>query len=135
MSGAALAEAALALVGTRFRLHGRDPQHGLDCIGLLGAALERIGRPVALPPRYTMRNRDLAGLLPAPETLGFAAASASFQPGDTILTQPGPGQFHLAIASPEGGWVHAHIGLRRVVHQPGPPPGPVVHHWRLLESA
>ena len=44
MSGEALAEAAVAFAGTRFRLHGRDPETGLDCIGLLAAALTRIGR-------------------------------------------------------------------------------------------
>ena len=33
MSAQALAEAAAALVGSRFRLHGRDPATGLDCIG------------------------------------------------------------------------------------------------------
>ena len=38
-SGAAIAAAARALVGVPFRLQGRDPALGLDCVGLVGAAL------------------------------------------------------------------------------------------------
>ncbi|NCU12457.1 MAG: hypothetical protein GXC70_09960, partial [Sphingomonadaceae bacterium] len=40
-------------------------------------------------------------------------------------------QFHLAIAAPATGWVHAHAGLRRVVCQPQIPDGRIIHHWRL----
>ena len=49
MSGA-LAEAALGLLGVPFRLHGRDPATGLDCVGLVAEALRRAGRrPDASP--------------------------------------------------------------------------------------
>ncbi len=40
----AFAEAAESLVGIRFRLFGRDPAYGLDCVGLVAAALARSGR-------------------------------------------------------------------------------------------
>ena len=33
--------AARALVGVRFRLHGRGATHGLDCVGLVAAATGR----------------------------------------------------------------------------------------------
>lgn len=46
---AALAEAALSLVGTRFRLHGRVAETGLDCVGLVAAAMR--GRDI-LPARH-----------------------------------------------------------------------------------
>ena len=39
----ALAIAAGELVGSPFRLQGRDPAHGLDCIGLVLVSLARIG--------------------------------------------------------------------------------------------
>ena len=39
----ALARAAAGCLGVRFRLHGRDPATGLDCLGLLGAALVATG--------------------------------------------------------------------------------------------
>ena len=62
MSGAALAAAAESLVGTRFRLHGRDPDTGLDCVGLLAASLAAIGRAAPLPNGYRLRARSLPGL-------------------------------------------------------------------------
>ncbi|MGH6786103.1 MAG: NlpC/P60 family protein [Novosphingobium sp.] len=135
MSGAALARAAETLVGTRFRLHGRDPSVGLDCVGLLAAALASIGRPINLPSGYRLRNRTVDALLPDPEPCGFVVTADVVSPGDIALVQAGPAQLHLAIAAGGGGWIHAHAGLRRVVHQPGPPPGPIIHRWRIAPAA
>lgn len=131
MSGAALAEAAAALVGTRFRLHGRDPHTGLDCIGLLGAAMATIGRPIALPRGYPLRVSALNLWLPDLASCGFAPAAGQARPGDVVLLAPGPAQFHLAIAGPDADWIHAHAGLHRVVCQPQIPDGRIIHHWRL----
>jgi cell wall-associated NlpC family hydrolase len=133
--GAALAAATTALAGVPFRLHGRDPAHGLDCIGLLEAALSATGRAVTLPCAYALRNTDISGLIPAPASFGFGAVNGPVQPGDVVMTRPGPAQFHLAIATADGTFVHAHAGLRRVVIQPGPLPGPQLAHWRLLLPA
>ena len=134
MTGQALAEAALALVGTRFRLHGRDPATGLDCIGLLEAALAQIGRPVQLPQGYRLRLANLDRWLPEPATLGFVACEGPPQSGDVLLLAPAPSQYHLAIALGANHFVHAHAGLRRVVSEPGCPAGAVLHHWRLLSE-
>lgn len=131
MSGLALAEAAEALVGTKFRLHGRDPATGLDCVGLLGAALTEIGRPVTLPNGYPLRATSVDALLPDPAALGFAEASGAIVPGDVLLLGLGACQFHLAIAARGGGHVHAHAGLHRVVLSPPPLPAAPVRHWRL----
>ena len=126
-----LARAAASLEGRPWRLHGRDPATGLDCIGLLAAALDQAGRPVDLPTGYPLRLSRLDGWLPDPAALGFAPAQGSNQPGDVVLLQLGPAQIHLAIAAPEAGWIHAHAGLRKVVHQPALPPGALLGHWRL----
>lgn len=134
MTGPDLARATEGLIGTPFRLHGRDPAFGLDCIGLLGAALARAGRPVELPTGYTLRLRSLEGWLPHPRSLGFGVAERPFVPGDVVLLAPGPAQFHLAIAAADGAWIHAHAGLRRVVREPGLPAGTLTHHWRLLPN-
>ena len=45
MSGNALAHAAEGFVGASFRLHGRDPIIGLDCVGLVLLAMAEIGQP------------------------------------------------------------------------------------------
>jgi cell wall-associated NlpC family hydrolase len=132
VSGAALAVAAEALVGCRFRLHGRDPATGLDCVGLLAVALRAIGRPAPLPTGYALRSYTLPGLAQIATTCGFAPSEAPVQPGDVMLLRPGPCQHHLAIALPEARFVHAHAGLRRVVVTPGPPTCPVLSLWRLI---
>ena len=48
--------AARALVGVRFRLHGRDAVHGLDCVGLVALATGR-----AAPTGYGWRSGDEGG--------------------------------------------------------------------------
>ena len=126
-----LAQAAEALEGVPFRLHGRDPATGLDCIGLLGAAMARAGRPIALPSGYPWRLRELTRWLPNSQSCGFGEVSGDFRRGDVVLLQPGPAQFHLAIAAHDLRWVHAHAGLRRVVIAAEMPAGPIAAHWRL----
>ena len=44
MTAESLALAAEALEGAPFRLHGRDPVTGLDCIGVLAQSLEAFGQ-------------------------------------------------------------------------------------------
>ena len=127
-----LAHAAEQLVGVPFRLHGRDPATGLDCIGLFAAAMALAGRAVEVPTGYTLRLRELARWLPDPASCGFALAAGPLQPGDAVLLRPGPGQVHLTIAGSAGGWIHAHAGLRRVVHDAQMPAGRVITCWRLL---
>ncbi|MCZ8173188.1 MAG: hypothetical protein O9272_15745 [Brevundimonas sp.] len=131
MTGIELARAAEALLGRPWRLHGRDPATGLDCIGVLGAAL---GPTARLPTGYPLRLRQLGAWLPDPAALGFAPAGDPVQPGDVVLIRVGPAQHHLAIAGHPDGWVHAHAGLRRVVHQADPPPGSWLGHWRLASQ-
>lgn len=129
-----LAAAAEALEGTPFRLQGRVPATGLDCIGLLGAAMARAGHPISLPTGYPWRVRDLAQWLPSPQSCGFSDTRGPVKPGDFVILQPGPAQYHLAIALREGRWAHAHAGLRRVVISSELPPGPIAVHWRLRRN-
>lgn len=131
MSGAALATAAEALAGCRFRLHGRDPATGLDCVGVLAAALHAIGRTAPLPRAYALRMRGIANLDAIVAACGLAAATDPIRAGDVLLLRTGACQFHLAIALAGDRFVHAHAGLRRVVVQPGPLAWPVVGRWRL----
>lgn len=130
--GDGLALAAAALIGCRFRLHGRDPATGLDCLGLIGAALARTGRPVDLPTGYRLRTGawpDMAGLA---ERHGLVVATGPDRPGDLWLVRPGPAQLHLAVLGP--GLAHrieAHAGLGRVVAIPRDPAPPLLARWRL----
>ncbi len=129
---AALAAAAVALEGRPWRLHGRDPATGLDCVGLLAAALASLDRPAPLPTGYTLRIRDLSKWMPDPAALGLEPTSGPVEAGDVVLLRLGQAQVHLVIAGPDGGWVHAHAGLRRVVCQNHLPDGQPLGRWRLI---
>ncbi|MBN8502017.1 MAG: C40 family peptidase, partial [Sphingomonadales bacterium] len=121
------------LVGTPYRFHGRNAASGLDCVGLLAAAMAKTGRSITLPTGYGLRLADLSTWLPDVAQCGFADAQPPLLPGDVALFVPGPGQFHLAIAANGGGWIHAHAGLRRVVRDPQPA-GAILRCWRPLPA-
>ncbi|HWU03539.1 MAG TPA: peptidoglycan endopeptidase [Novosphingobium sp.] len=128
-AGDKVARAALEVVGVRFRLRGRDPATGLDCVGVVAAALAGNGCRLALPIDYAMRAQDTGRAAPFADALGCVAAHGDAQPGDILLLHVGPGQHHFAVAV-DGGFVHAHAGLRRVVLAPAMPAGAVIGHWR-----
>jgi cell wall-associated NlpC family hydrolase len=129
--GAALAAAAESLIGVPFKLHGRDPRRGLDCVGFVAAALAVSGRTVRAPAGYRLRHCEIDGYLPLADAAGFVAAEGPTQPGDILLTRPAPAQFHLMMAAMGGAFLHAHAGLGRVVASPAPLRWPVERHWRL----
>lgn len=131
MTGAHLANAARALVGTPFRLHGRDRKNGLDCVGVLAVAFATCGLSARLPARYSLRAHNLPNLTPITTGLGLREAEDPIEAGDVILVHPGACQYHLAIATTLNRFVHAHAGLRRVVEGPLPAHWPVIGHWRF----
>ncbi len=136
MGGHDLAEAAAGLVGSPFRLHGRDPLTGLDCIGLLAAALVALGRRTDFPTGYQVRTDTFAGLASAARDHGFEPVSGPAVPGDVLFVKPGPAQLHLVIAAvAPGQFIEAHAGIGRVVVRPGPMREPIIQHWRLAASA
>jgi len=127
--GEAVVARARALVGVRFVSQGRDPAGGLDCVGLVAAALGR----EAAPRDYVLRGgcgRRLATELAA---AGLREISAE-APGDVLVMRVGPGQLHLGVWTGDG-LVHADAGLRRVVERPGVPPWAVVSVWREGEPS
>lgn len=130
MTGAELAAAAERLVGSPFRLHGRDPATGLDCIGVLYVALRDVGRQPVFPNGYRLRGRTLPDLTGIAERNGLTPSAGPRGPGDVSIHRVGPCQVHLIVAAGEG-FVHAHAGLRRVVLSPGPPPAIELGRWRL----
>ena len=131
MSGGALAAAAERLVGVPFRLHGRCPERGLDCVGLVAAALAAVGRTAVAPAGYRLRQTDVGRWLAAAAEAGLVEAAGEVEPGDVLLVRPGPAQHHLVIAGRESGYVHAHAGLGRVVITPAPLPWAEKRRWRL----
>lgn len=138
MSSAVVAAARRAL-GVRFRLHGRDPAYGLDCVGLAALAVRAGGGQAIIPTGYALRSGDSDAAAAMIEAAGLIRADhgqPSTQAGDLLLCRAGPGQLHLVIDSgaPGGGFIHADAQLRRVVERPGPPPWPVIGRWRLAQT-
>lgn len=131
VAGSRLAEAAAGFLGTRFRLHGRDPEMGLDCVGLLDASLRQMGRSPDLPSGYQLRNASVERWTVFAFASGFGSVVGPVRRGDVLLLTPGPAQHHLVIVDDMTSAIHAHASLRRVVRQqivfPLSPP----HHWRL----
>ncbi len=134
MSSAVVAAARRA-IGVRFRLHGRDPAYGLDCVGLAALAIRAGGGQAIIPTGYALRSGDSDAAAAMIEAAGLIRADHG-QPGDLLLCRAGPGQLHLVIdsAAPGGGFIHADAQLRRVVERPGPPPWPVIGRWRLAQT-
>jgi hypothetical protein len=116
-------------VGTRFRPQGREPELGLDCVGLAGCAA---GIPAhELPRDYALRSEagEAAMRFAMAGRIGTVKRKAAGE-GDILLVRCGPGQHHLVVLV-AGGFVHADAGLRRVVEVPGAVPWPVLAAWRV----
>lgn len=128
-TGEAAARAALACVGARFRPQGRDPDYGLDCVGVAGAAYG-----IDAPGDYAPRGGDPAAVAARIEAMGLARLRANdARPGDLLLIEAGPAQLHLAVWTGRS-VVQAHAGLRRVVETPGWPAAPVLAVFRAGEA-
>ncbi|HEX8239993.1 MAG TPA: peptidoglycan endopeptidase [Allosphingosinicella sp.] len=132
MKGIDIAARACALVGTRFRPQGRDPRHGLDCVGTAALAC---GIPVDRVPRdYALRNQSRAQIEHRLCDFGCRpVAGRELQLGDVVVCETGPAQFHMVIITPFG-FVHADAALRRVAQRPYPIPWTPVSAWRLAKE-
>lgn len=122
-------ERARALIGVRFRLHGRDCRHGLDCVGLVALALDRVE---AVPRGYGLRMSDADRARRWARSAGLVPGTGV--PGEVMLMRTAATQLHLGVATETGGLVHADAGLGRVVERPGPLPWPVLARWHVKEG-
>ena len=132
--GARLASAALRFVGVPFRLYGRDPAVGLDCVGLVAESLRTIGREPFAPTGYRLRNSSIDHWLGEAKRSSLYEVAGAICPGDVLLCATGPAQQHLMIATDDACVVHAHAGLRRVVLQPLACETHLLRQWRLSEQ-
>jgi hypothetical protein len=115
---------ARALIGTRFRPQGRNAGEGLDCIGVVAAAIG-----VRNAPRdYAMRGGSTGRLAMELGAAGLHPVE-SMEPGDVLLLEPGPTQLHLGLFTGTS-LIHGDAGLKRVVERPLPLPWPLLGIWR-----
>lgn len=119
---------ARALIGVRFRPQGREPEAGMDCIGVAmmatGVPKERVRR------NYSLHSSDPEEVNGELDRCGFVRiAPAAARAGDIVLVRPAPTALHVVILT-ETGYLHADMRLRKVVEAPGPVPWPVLSAWR-----
>jgi len=113
---------ARALIGTPFRLHGRDAA-GLDCVGLVALAWQQ----TQIATGYALRTNDPAAIEAALRVLRFRRRR-KLKPGDILILNAGPAQLHLGIWTGTS-LIHADAGLRRVVETPDWPRWPILSMW------
>jgi hypothetical protein len=126
-----LGEAAASFLGCRFRLHGRDPATGLDCVGLVCASLAAIGRQPVAPAGYGLRNLSIDHWLAFADLSGLEPASGPAASDEVLLINLGYGQHHLLISLGHDEVVHAHAGLGRVVRHRRETTCRIHARWRL----
>jgi murein DD-endopeptidase / murein LD-carboxypeptidase len=119
---------ARALVGVRFRPQGRDPRHGLDCIGVVMMAT-RIP-PERVRSDYGLHNCDPEEMNRQFDWAGFIRISpAAARDGDILVVRPSATALHVVILT-ETGYLHADARWRKVVEAPGEVPWPILSAWR-----
>lgn len=131
VQGHPLVRVAADLVGTPFRLHGRDPATGLDCVGLVCAALAATGAKPMAPRGYSLRNLMVDQWLHLAGQSGLVKSPGLIRAGDVLLIALSACQHHLAIAEDADSIIHAHAGLRQVVRQRRAPDWQVCAKWRI----
>ena len=132
---AKVAKKALSLCGAEFRLHGRDVEQGLDCVGLAEQCLHAADAVDGVPNGYSIRGGSEEAINAFMASTGFErfAPATALCEGDLVLVRPSPVQLHFMIRA-QNGFVHAHAGLGKVVFCPGDPPWPIVAIFRLREE-
>ncbi len=121
---------ARSFLGTPFRLHGRDCQSGVDCVGFVALLY---GRSVGVPVDYAMRNSEGARWLIVLDACAGRRTDGAVGVGDILLMQAGPAQYHLGVWTGDG-LIHADAGLRRVVETPGQVQWPIIAVWHAPED-
>jgi cell wall-associated NlpC family hydrolase len=107
--------AAMDCVGARFRLQGRDPAYGLDCVGLISYCARAAGCKVVDKLNYDVTT-DPAILACHLQESGFYKKEHGFlEPADVVIFSFFGSPNHAAISTASG-IVHADMRLRKVVH-------------------
>lgn len=130
--GHEIAEAALSLVGTPYRHQGRLPSVGLDCAGVVLAALASAGIAASEPGPYRV-DPDPAVLAVSLATSCAAVPDGDIRPGDVLAfsLREGAPPKHLAVYVGDGRMVHVFGRCARVqLAALAPWHGQLVSAWR-----
>lgn len=120
-------EQARSLIGTRFRVQGRNPRLGVDCVGLAMLAYDVDG--LAVRSDYRLAGDHQRELMAGLADRFRRVARTRLRTGDLMLIRIADRQLHLAVRT-EDGFVHADV-RRGVVETPGMPVWPIIGAYRL----
>jgi murein DD-endopeptidase / murein LD-carboxypeptidase len=115
---------ARALIGTPFRLHGREPATGLDCVGMVA----HVCGVSTAPTGYALRGGSAESWSALLDQFARKRQRGPARPGNILLIEAGPVQFHLGIWTGNS-LIHADAHLRRTVETPGPILWPIRGCW------
>lgn len=113
-----LVRSARECIGSRFRLQGRDPQWGLDCVGLVIWSAQQAG--VILQDQFDYSLHDDPQRLDNAlnqtllENIVFIEDDVRLHAGDIVRFVAGGTSMHLGIVTPKT-LIHADARLRRIV--------------------
>lgn len=120
---------ARTMLGVRFRLQGRSPENGLDCVGLVIAAYSGAGIPLRAIDDYALRGFPKEQALAAMDSAGFERVDDRVRAGDVALFALPARQLHFALLAPDQ-LIHADAALRRVAAAPLTRLPPAMARWR-----
>lgn len=116
----AIGQAALAYVGTRFKMRGRTKQ-GIDCVGLLIAAGRDAGLPLDDTDKQYLRTPDVELFKQMIRDQSRPGEINCIQMGSILMLRQGMTPCHCGIAIKEGSVVnivHASMEHRKVLLEP-----------------
>ncbi len=117
-------------LGIPFRLGGRDPATGIDCIGLVALVFGKVGNA---PKGYAMRGASLARWAGELDRNFLRRTDDAMQSGDIALLETGPSTWHVGVWSGNA-LIHADVRRGRVVETPAPLPWPVIGIWHAVSG-
>ena len=126
-------KAAEEWIGTPFHPQGRQKHLGCDCIGLILGIAQEIGaisltnQPWNQCDVHAYDAIKDSNLLLKLVPQYFPEITNTSQPGDILLIQITPTQYHLAIKSYNNRIIHACSSLNKVIsHQ-------IIPNWKVLK--
>lgn len=108
-------DAARKYLGVKWKHQGRNPESGLDCLGLVVQVAKDMGMTPHDPVDYT-KSPDGQRLLAELNTQ--LNPVVDYDTGDILLIRMGTNPQHLAFVTESGGIIHSYANIRRVVEHP-----------------
>lgn len=123
---------AEALIGTPFRLQGRDPASGLDCVGLVLKSFALCEE--RFPRAYSLARHSLIEMDDCARSCFRRVARTQARRGDVLVFKVGERRLHVALHAGDR-FIQADAAIGRVVERPLPAEWPLMRVYRFRRRA